>query len=97
MSAWLALLNFIWKAYPAWPWGEHERWAASARIAVSRKCGRQAKISAHQPRTYSRISYFHSQTLETVLPAASTSYSNAPQPEPSAIFWELVLKNSMPR
>jgi hypothetical protein len=35
-------------------------------------------------------SYFHSQTLEVVLPAASTSYSKAPQPEPIAIFWELV-------
>ena len=48
-----------------------------------------ARISVH--------SYFHSQTLEVVAPAASTSYSKAPQVEPSEIFWELVRKNNMPR
>jgi hypothetical protein len=101
MSAWIALLNFMEKAYLAWLCGEHERHAASGRYPlVPRRCDWRAplvEISAHQPRTYSRDSYFHSQTLEIVLPAASTSYSKAPQPEPSAIFWELVRKNSMPR
>src|SRR5271155_6029319 len=49
------------------------------------------------PARISVRSYFHSQTLEVVAPAASTSYSKAPQPEPSEIFWELVRKNNMPR
>lgn len=42
--------------------------------------------------------YFHSQTLETVPPLASTSYSNAPQALLSlASFFDVVWKNSMPR
>lgn len=42
--------------------------------------------------------YFHSQTLEIVLPEASTSYSNAPQVLfTRASFFDAVRKNSMPR
>ena len=42
--------------------------------------------------------YFHSQILETVLPALSTSYSKAPHAWfRRASFCELVLKNSIPR
>ena len=85
MSAWVALLNFMEKDYAHL---RNERCLASA-------AGRREYLPTS--RGLSRAFYFHSQTLEIVLPAASTSYSKAPQPEPSAIFWELVRKNSMPR
>ena len=42
--------------------------------------------------------YFHSHTLEIVLPEASTSYSKAPHaPFIRASFCEVVRKNAMPR
>jgi hypothetical protein len=45
-----------------------------------------------------RPGYFHSHTLETVLPAASTSYSKAPQVLlMRARLSEAVRKKSMPR
>ena len=44
------------------------------------------------------VIYFHSQTLEIVLPEASTSYSNAPQLLLSAAsFCDVVRKNNIPR
>ena len=64
-------------------------WSPAGRRHEGKTHGLPARISVH--------SYFHSQTLEVVAPAASTSYSKAPHVEPSEIFWELVRKNSMPR